>query len=114
MVCSGMAVLRGSEKLARTFEISRGVDLDAEPASLNQADRDPHACLERAQLLEAFALFEHAARQRDEPLERLSPIGIEPDMLVMRTFAPRDDRLAEIERARRSGRVCKGGDDLVD
>ena len=57
-------------------------------AQLDQADRDAHAGFERAQLLEPLALFEHAARQRDEPLERGAAIGVEPDMLVMRARRP--------------------------
>src|SRR6516162_7135387 len=70
--------------------------------------------LERAQLLEALALLEHAARQPDKAVEGLAPIGVEADMLVMRSLAPGYHRLAEIERAGRPSRVDKPGDDLVD
>src|SRR5262249_4422681 len=103
-----------AEKLARALEIGRGVDLHAEPAGLDQADRDAHSGFERAQLLEAFALFEHAPWQSDKALQRLAPIGIKPDVLVMRPISPWHHRLAEIERARRLARVGKAGNHLVD
>jgi len=48
----------------------RGVDLDAEPRPVDEADRDAHPGFERAQLLEPLALFENAARQGDKPVER--------------------------------------------
>jgi hypothetical protein len=54
--------------VACALEIGRCIDLHPEPAGLDQADRDMHSGLERAQLLEMFALFEHAARQPDKAL----------------------------------------------
>src|SRR5438105_3296002 len=86
------------------FEVGRGIDLDAEPSRVDQADRDAHAGFERAQLLEPLALFEDAARQADIAVERGAAIGVKPDMLVMRPLAPRHDRLRKIERARRRSR----------
>src|SRR5216684_4354753 len=96
-----------SEQCARASEIGRGIDLHPEAVGLDQADRDAHPRLERTQLLEMLALFEHTPRQSDEPFERLAPISVEPDMLVMRTLPPRHDGFAEIERPRRPGRVGK-------
>src|SRR6516225_3230980 len=114
ILCSGIGLMRLSEKVACTLEIGRCVDLHPEPVGLDQADRDAHTALERAQLLEVFALFEHAAWEPDKALEGLPPIGVEPDMLVMRSCSPWYHCLAEIERAGRSGRVGKAGNDLVD
>jgi hypothetical protein len=65
---SGIGLVRLSEQMARALEIGRCVDLHSEPVGLDQADRDMHSGLERAQLLEMFALFEHAARQPDKAL----------------------------------------------
>src|SRR6266436_3942606 len=104
-----MRLMSLSQQLASAFEIGRGVDLHPEAVGLDQADGDVHARLERAQLLEMLALFEHAPRQSDEAFESLAPIGVEPDMFVMRPGTPGHNRLAEIERARRPGRIGKAG-----
>src|ERR1700752_3894915 len=99
--------MRLLEKLTSALEISRRVDLHPDTVDLDQADRDAHSCFEGAQLLETLALFEHAAGQPHKPLERSTPVGVDPDMLVMRSGTPRHDSLAEIERAGRAGRVGK-------
>jgi hypothetical protein len=54
-----------------------------------EAHRHRHAVLRARAAVRAARDFEHAARQRDEAVERLAAIGVEPDMLVMRPFAPR-------------------------
>src|SRR6516225_10471865 len=107
-------VLLLSEEVAGAGEVGRGVDLHPEPGGGDQADRNTHSGFERAQLLEPFALFEHAARQPDKAFEGLAAIGVEPDMLVMRPIAPGYRRFAEVQRAGWPGRVDKTGNDLVD
>src|SRR5215472_3695273 len=103
-----------SKELARSLEIGWGIDLHAEPAGLDQADRDTHSSFERAQLLKAFALFEHTSWQSDKALERFAPIGVEPDVLIVRPVSPRHYRFAEVERAGRAGLISKAGDHFVD
>src|ERR1700730_11518182 len=99
-----IALLHPFHESAGAREIGRGIDLHAKAGGLDQADGNSHPGFERAQLLEVLALFQHATRQPDESLERPASIGIEPDMLVMRSRPPRYDGFAEIERARRPHR----------
>src|SRR3954453_18310127 len=105
---------RLSHQLAGAREIGRRIDLDADLRLVDQADPDAHPGFERAQLFEPLALFENAARQGHKAVERGATIGVETDMLVVGPVAPRHRRLAEIERARRTGPVGEPGSDLVD
>src|SRR5215471_10111984 len=114
IVCCVIRLMHLPEQFAGANEIGRSVDLHPEPGGLDQADRDVHPGFERAQLLETLALFEHAPGQTDKALERLASIGVEPDMLVVRSFSPRHYRLAEIERACGLARVNKSSNHLVD
>ena len=74
-------------QLARAGEI--GGSIDTERHRVNERHVDAHAGFERAQLLEAFALLERRWRQGHEALERGAAIGIEADVMIMRTrFSP--------------------------
>ena len=110
----GSIGLTHSDHLPSAGEIGRRIDLHADLRLVDQADPDAHPGFERAQLFEPLALFENAARQGHKAVERGAAIGVEADMLVMRSVAPRHRRLAEIERARRTGPVGEPGRDLVD
>ncbi len=48
---------------------------------------DAHAGIERAQLLELLALLVGRRRQLDEALQRRAPIGVKPDVVIMRARA---------------------------
>ena len=67
-------------------------------------DVDPHAGLQRAQLLQPLPPLQRRGRQRDEALQRRAAIGIEPDMVLQRPVAGRRGGAGEIERAQRAGR----------
>src|SRR5580704_4415971 len=94
----GMGLMAGRQDLARAGEIGRSID--TERKRVNERHVDPHSGLERAQLLEALPPLERTLRQRDVALERLAPVGVEPDVMVVRPLAPGHDGAAEIERTR--------------
>src|SRR5215831_14615296 len=85
--CREAASAAGRQDLAGAREVGRSID--TERKRVNERHVDPHARLERAQLLETLA-----------PLERRAPIGVEPDVVVVRPLAPGHHGAAEIERAR--------------
>src|SRR5450830_16716 len=58
--------------------------IDAEWNAFNQGDVDAHPCVERAQLLELLALLVGGRRQLDETLQRRAPVGVEPDVVIVR------------------------------
>ena len=60
-------------KLAGAGEVGRRVDLHAETAGLDQTDRDPHAGLEGAQLLEVLSLFDRKSGILMSRMEAASP-----------------------------------------
>ena len=79
------------------FEVAGGVD--TERHAVDDGDVDPHAGLQRAQLLELLALLQRRRRQRDEALQRGAAIGVEADMMVERAVAIGRRGAGEIERA---------------
>src|SRR5215471_10427631 len=76
-----------AEQLARRLQIVRCVD--AQRHAANDHDIDAHAGIERPQLLESFALLVGRWRQSDEALQRRAAIGVETDMVIVRTIAAR-------------------------
>src|SRR5215831_14426800 len=95
--CREAASAAGRQDLAGAREVGRSID--TERKRVNERHIDPHASLERAQLLEALAPLERALRQRDVALERRTPVSVEPDVVVVRSLAPGHHGAAEIERA---------------
>src|SRR5512143_654228 len=75
------------EQLARFFQILWCVD--AERHALYHHHIDTHAGVERAQLLQFLALLISRGWQFDETLQCCATIGIEPDMMIVRTCAGR-------------------------
>src|SRR6266404_5736735 len=71
---------------ASGFEIGRRID--AARHRVDDADVDPHAGLERPELLEFLLLLQRRRGQRNEALQRLTAIGIKADMMVARPVAP--------------------------
>ena len=59
--------------------------IDAVRHAFHQRDIDPHAVVERAQLLEPLALLVGRRWQFDEALQRRAAICIKADVMVMRT-----------------------------
>ena len=99
-VCAHRSFLR-RQHFAGALQILGRVD--AERRDVDQRDVDPHARLERAQLLQLLALLERRGRQRDEARERRAAIGVEADMMQQRALAPRRRRAGKIERAQPAG-----------
>ena len=79
--------LRLGQYLAGGFEI--GGRVDAARHRVDDGDVDPHAGLQRPQLLQLFVLFQRRGRQLDETLQRRAAVGIEADMMVARPVARR-------------------------
>src|SRR6266853_5014695 len=77
------------------FEVVRGVD--AERHRSHDGDVDPHAGLERAELLELLAPLQHRWRQPDEPFERRPAIGVKPDVVIEQPVPVRRGGAGEIE-----------------
>ena len=88
---------------AGALEIGRSID--TERNRVNERGVDAHARLERAQLLQPLALLERRRRQGDEACQRRAPIGVNADMMVMRSVARRHGQAAEVERAADRGRA---------
>src|SRR5712675_2746321 len=81
--------------LTRGFEISRRID--AERHRIHDCGVDPHSGFQRPELFELLALFQNGRRQLDEALQRLPPIGVEPDVMVARAVAVRRGGTGEIQ-----------------
>src|SRR3954462_11545775 len=73
--------------LAGGFEVGRSVD--AARHRIDNGDVDPHACLERPQLLEFFLSLQPRWRQRHKPLQGRAAVRIQADMVIARSVAPR-------------------------
>ena len=69
--------------MARALSKSSGVSTPSGTVS-TMRDVDPHAGLERAQLLEPLAPLERRRRQLDEALERRAAESVKPDVVVER------------------------------
>src|SRR5262249_15629352 len=61
--------------------------VDAQRDAVNDHAVHPHAGIERPQLLESFALLVVGWRQSDEALQRRAAIGIEADVVIVRSIA---------------------------
>ena len=75
------------EQFARLFQLLRRID--AEGHVFHHRHVDAHAGIERAQLLELLAPLVGRRRQLDETLERRAPVGVKPDVVIMRPRAGR-------------------------
>src|SRR4051812_13593903 len=75
----------GAEQFARLGEVLGRID--AERYAVDEGHVDAHAGLERAQLLELFALLERGGGKADEASERGAAVGIKPDVMIERPFA---------------------------
>src|SRR6266849_3225945 len=76
------------------FEVGRRID--AERHRIHDGGVDPHSCFQSPELFELLTLFQNGWRQLDVALQRLPPIGIEPDMMVARAVAVRRGGACEI------------------
>src|SRR6185436_9259831 len=79
------------------FEI--GGRVDAARHGVDNGDVDPHAGLERPQLLEFFLPLQRRGRQRHEALQRCASISIKPDVVIAGPLAMRGGGAGEIQRA---------------
>ena len=79
------------------FEIGRGVDAAGD--AVDEGDVDPHAGLQRAQLLELLLLLQRRRGQRHEPFQRGAAVGVEADMVIAGAVAMGRRGAGEIERA---------------
>ena len=68
------------------LEFGRRVDADRN--RVDDADVDPHAGLQRPELLQLLAKFERGWRQRHVAGQRRAAIGVETDVVVERAVAP--------------------------
>src|ERR1700682_103859 len=62
------------------FEIGRRID--AAGHRVDDGDVDPHAGLQRPELLEFFLQLQRRGRQPHEALQRRAAIGVEADVMV--------------------------------
>src|SRR5664279_3920745 len=83
--------------LAGGFEVGRRID--AARHGVDDSDVDPHAGLDRPELLELLAQFQHGGRQPDVTLQGLPAIGVEADMMIARSVAPWRRGAGEVKRA---------------
>ena len=88
--------LGASRSRARLQIVGR---VDAERSDVDERDVDPHARLQRAQLLEPLAPLQRRGRQGDETRERGAAVGVEADMVQQVALAPGRARAGEVERA---------------
>src|SRR5262245_23943043 len=65
---------------------------------VNDRHVDAQAVLQRTQLLKPFALLQQPLGQRDEALQRLAAISVEPDVVIDRALARGHGGAAEIMR----------------
>ena len=100
----------GFKKFPRPRKIGRSIDTERD--SVNEADMDAHAVLQRAQLLELLAGLERRRRQADEALQRRAPISVDADMVVERTVAVRRGGAREIERSENAAARQRRADHL--
>ncbi len=84
---NGQKFLRRFKNFARPCKV--GGSIDTERNRVNEADMDAHARLERPELFELLPHLQGRRRKADEALQRLPSIGVEPDMMVERSFAER-------------------------
>src|SRR5260370_12862444 len=77
------------------FEVGRRID--AERHRIHDGSVDPHSGFQRPELFELLALFQNGLGQLDEALQRLPPIGVEPDVMVARAVAVRRGGTGEIQ-----------------
>src|ERR1700716_3388237 len=83
--------------LASGFKIGRRID--AARHRIDDGEVDPHAGFQRPKLLELFLLLQRGWRERNETLQCLTAIGIEPDMMVARPVAPGGSGARKVKRA---------------
>src|ERR1700730_3333456 len=79
------------------LEIGRCIDAAGDCAVDGYVD--PHAGLQRPELLQLFLALERRWRKLDETLQCRAAIGIEADVMVARTVAERRRRTREVQRA---------------
>src|SRR3981081_2360482 len=84
------------QNAASGFEIVGRIN--AERHRIHDGRVDPHSCFPRPALFELRALFQHRWLELDVALQRVAPIGVEPDVMVARTVAVRRGGAGKIQR----------------
>src|ERR1700737_1206136 len=79
------------------FKISRRID--AAWHRVDDGDVDPHAGLDRPQLLEFLLPLQGRRGECNKTLQRLTAIGIEADMMVARSVTPGGCGARKVKRA---------------
>src|SRR6267143_532291 len=85
------------EVIAANASSNVGQRIDAERHRIHDGGVDPHSGFQRPEFFELLALFQNGRRQLDEALQRLPPIGVEPDVMVARAVAVRRGGTGEIQ-----------------
>src|SRR4051812_48927661 len=91
------------------FELFGGVDPQRDTVYNDHVD--PHAGLERAQLLELLAMLQWRGSEGDKTSKRPTAKGVNADVMKKRSRAPRRGRAGEIKRAQ-PARRHRSTDDL--
>src|SRR5215467_7241334 len=98
MVWAGSLMVSGiSGFQQRAGALKVGGSIDTEGSHVNERHVDAHTGAKRAQLLQFFPFLEAAGRQFDETRQRSAAIGIDADVMEMRTGARRAARAREVE-----------------
>src|SRR4051812_43350325 len=102
-IFGGLVMARSSSRSAFCQYPARGLKVcgrvDAARDGTDNRDIDPHAGLERAQLLEFLLALQRRRRQRYKASQRFAAVGVEPDMMIARALAMRGGCAGKIQRA---------------